>query len=285
MKKISILLLMILFLLIPNTVHADNQYEVRIDGGTQGKVDGQEQVVVNVAYYWEFNVNNYTVVPTDDKYYFKGFHLAGHSEIVDRMNITKDTVLVASYGVKADQVEYHVRYVDENDHSIDLLPMDVLYGNPGDKPVLAYKYVENYLPSNTMSYTGTLEEDTILEFVFEYRYMGAAAGTGVVTYDETYVYLEGEGTGTGGTTPGGSPVTPTPVDIIDIDDPEPPKTPDPVPTPTPPPPEPTPPEPTPTTIWQYLMAHPWIVAISGLTLSALIALILFLLRRRKQDEQ
>ena len=111
-----------------------------------------------------------TVEPVSDRYYVKGTALAGHDELISPLitNVTADQHYVIVYGVAKDQVSYRVSYLDTNGQQ--LLPDTILYGNVGDKPVAAYKYIEGYLPQ-TSSITKTLsnnESDNVLTFVYEH---------------------------------------------------------------------------------------------------------------------
>ena len=61
---------------------------------------------------------------------------------------------------------YTVRYVDTDGRQ--LLPDETYYGNIGDRPVIAYQYVENYRPQ-AYNLTGTLKENEA-ENVFTFTY-------------------------------------------------------------------------------------------------------------------
>ena len=192
MKKIicSLFVLLMLIGLTTNPVSADERYNytIEVSGGLYGQVDGKDEefFTVESGKGYRFNTNNIKVTVKDeyaDKYAFLGFHVAGRvadeigdgsEQLVDTFNsvgdflVNKDLMLVATFGVKSKLVAYYIRYVDENGY--ELLPQDTLYGNAGDKPVVAYRYISGYLP-NTYHYTGTIptKDATPLTFTFVYH--------------------------------------------------------------------------------------------------------------------
>lgn len=119
------------------------------------------------------------IQPDDDKYYVKGIRLAGHDELAESGNIevTQDLQYVVAYGMKKDQVAYTINYVDAN--GTQIADSETFYGNIGDKPVIAYRYIEGYQPTNAYNLTGTLKgnaEDNV--FTFKYQAVqGSSAGT------------------------------------------------------------------------------------------------------------
>ena len=175
-----------------------------------------------------WNPSDYTVTVDDDRYYFKGFHVSGIEGTLEGAQfINEDMVFVTTYGIKGDLVEYTVHYVDETGK--DLIAKNVYYGNPGDKPVVAYRYIEGYLPQ-AYNLTGTLKEGETNDFTFTYTKLPESAGGGT----NTVIVYEGGGAGggAGGTGAGtgggngnqggngqGGGTTSTPEQIIDIDNP------------------------------------------------------------------
>lgn len=282
-------------------------YKVTIDGGLHGQVNSKDQIVEKFTPGEQFNPSNYNVTvinPEGKTYYFKGFHVSGQMEEtktdvfkpIGAFNVNKDIIIVATYGVAKTLTNYYVNYVDADGNV--LLPRRTFQGNIGDKPVISYEYINGYLP-NTYNYTGTIvEEDTEagvkpLEVTFVYTRIPGGGGSGEGGEEVTYIYEEIPGGG--GTRPGGgtaptpsTPDVPTPADIIDIDD---------NPTPLTPgddnnnnnnnnePTEPIEPEPVPTGLWQYLLNHPALLGLGGIGLFGLIALIIFLLMRRRRGDE
>lgn len=118
------------------------------------------------------------IQPDDDKYYVKGIRLAGHDGLAESGNIevTQDLQYVVAYGMKKDQVAYTINYVDAS--GAQIADSETFYGNIGDKPVIAYRYIEGYQPTNAYNLTGTLKgnaEDNV--FTFKYQAVqGSSAG-------------------------------------------------------------------------------------------------------------
>lgn len=285
------------------------KYRVTIDGGLHGQVNSNDQIVEEFTPGKQFNPNDYTITvinPEDPdnpgeylkKYYFKGFHISGQMEEtktdvfkpIGAFDVKEDTIVVATYGVAKTLTNYYVNYVDTDGNV--LLPRRTFQGNIDDKPVISYEYIEGYLP-NTYNYTGTITDASIkaLEVIFIYTRIPGGGGSGEGGEDVTYIYEGvpgGGGTGGGGgTTPTPStPDIPTPADIIDIDN-------NPIPL-TPggdnnnnnnEPTEPIEPEPVPTGLWQYLLNHPALLGLGGIGLFGIIALIIFLLMRRRRGDE
>lgn len=139
------------------------KYTVRIYAGAQGSFNGQNSVVVtNDAKPGDRIAFNQGSVTLDNgsKYYIRGVREAGRdndtSLTTPSFVITGDTDLVVSYGVLGDNVKYTVQYVDEDGNA--LLPSETFYGNVGDSPVIAYRYIEGYAPQ-AYNLTGKLLSD------------------------------------------------------------------------------------------------------------------------------
>ena len=67
-------------------------------------------------------------------------------------------------------VAYTVQYLDENGN--ELAPSNTFYGSIGDKPVVAFQYIEGYLPQ-AYNLTKTLsanEADNVFPFVYTPSY-------------------------------------------------------------------------------------------------------------------
>lgn len=151
---------------------ADEPYDYTItlsagDGtfsdGSSEKTFSQKSGTLNLDEYIA------TVKPASDRYYVKGIALAGHDELASPLitSVTADQRYVIVWGVAKDQVSYRVSYVDVNGQQ--LLPDTILYGNTGDKPVAAYRYIEGYLPqaSSITKTLSTNESQNVLTFVYE----------------------------------------------------------------------------------------------------------------------
>lgn len=123
-----------------------------------------------------------------DRYYVRGLRLSGHDndEISGAyyqtytFEVKEDLAFSAAYGIKGGMVRYTVDYVDNNGKT--LRSSDTYYGMPGDKPVVAFRHIKNYVPyaHNAMKTLMENEEDN--HFVFRYRSnvikkKGASAGS------------------------------------------------------------------------------------------------------------
>ena len=189
----TFIVFLVLTLIMTGTVSAASyDYTVTVDGGLYGTVTGTTPDTF--AYGEEWNPNDYTVTVTNSKYYFKGFHRAGHEGVLEgAQEITEDVDFVATFGIKGTQVKYVVNFVDEAGNP--LAPSKEFYGNVGDKPVVAYVYIEGFQPQ-AYNLTKTLSEDETLN-VFTFTYSEETP-----IQDNTIVPGEGEGAG-GGTAGGG----------------------------------------------------------------------------------
>ena len=203
---------MLFTLLAGNVCAAESYtYKATVYAGNHGKIidEGDKVVIEGLRYGDEFSYTAQLNVelPADSKYYVKGLRLSGRDNNEAKTDenavftVTGDMDFVVAYGIKGDQVSYTVKYVDESGKS--LAADDVFYGNVGDKPVVAYKFIDGYAPK-ALGLTKTLS-DNAAENVFTFVYVKAPSNT----YKEVYV------TGEGGTSyvenivvvPGGTAVT------------------------------------------------------------------------------
>ena len=120
-----------------------------------------------------------------DKYYAKGFKIAGHDndeysrlQLVDYLHkVDGDASFTVAYGMKGGLVKYTVNYVDESGKA--LIPSAEYYGMAGDTPVVSYQYVEGYTPAaNNIGRTLKRDES---ENVFNFVYTQAPVATTTVT--------------------------------------------------------------------------------------------------------
>lgn len=173
------------------SVFADDEYTYTVTfyAGNQGTfADGAGKIVMsNLKYgaFVSFDVQKDGVVTLNnsDKYYVKGLRKSGRDNSeTDELEASRYSVMVkgdadyvVAYGIKGNQVAYTVNYQDADGK--ELLASNTYYGNVGDKPVVAYQYVEGYTPQ-ALALTKTLSENSA-ENVFTFRY--TPIGTTVVT--------------------------------------------------------------------------------------------------------
>ena len=118
-----------------------------------------------------FDVNQGAVsLEEDSKYYVQGLRLSGRDND-EQMEapafwVTGDQDYVVAYGIRGDMTSYTVSYVDEDGN--ELAPSRTYYGNVGDKPVVAYLYMDGYMPQ-ALTLTQTLSANQA-ENVFTFEY-------------------------------------------------------------------------------------------------------------------
>ena len=143
----SLLLIALLMSLVP-TALAATTYKIRIFSGEQGLIFGGEVVEYEMAYGQRVNFNLSSVTLHDNsKYYVKGIRESGRdNNTLGLVSFTadRDIDFVVAYGLLGDAVQYTINYVDANGNA--LAPSETYYGNVGDKPVVAYLYMDGYYP-------------------------------------------------------------------------------------------------------------------------------------------
>ena len=178
-------------------------YKVTLSAGNKGTINGQnkiEQTNIASGSTVTFNLNDIQV--TDDKYYVKGIRLSGRDNnetlAAPSFTVDKDADYVVAYGIKGNMVAYTVNYQDASGKS--LAESQTFYGNIGDKPVVAYRYVENYIP-DALALTKTLS-DNESENVFTFTYTPGATDRIVETTTTVTTTVPGTATpaGAAGTT-------------------------------------------------------------------------------------
>ena len=116
--------------------------------------------------------------------------------------VTGDQEYVVAYGIKGDQVAYTINYQDANGNK--LADSQTFYGNVGDKPVVAYTYIDGYTPEYR-NLTKTLSANAA-ENVFTFNYLPYETVTVTTpgqtvtnTTEQTVTVPGGTTTTTGGT--------------------------------------------------------------------------------------
>lgn len=178
LKKLFIMMMSLtIFLSLAYTQVCAYGYKVTLYTGNQGTINSQNEMSINVSKGQMVSLDLSQIeLPQDSKYYVKGIRLSGHDS-VDNLDpatfvVNGDLDYVVVYGVKGNQVAYTIRYVDENGKQLS--EDTVLYGNVGDKPVVAYKYIDSYIPQ-AYALTKTLVENE-KENVFTFTYKPGETG-------------------------------------------------------------------------------------------------------------
>ena len=160
-KLLALVFLMALVLSLGATAFADDSYMVRVYAGNQGTIGGGDVQTQTIAPGGKLTFSTGSVSVKDERYYVRGIRLAGldNSTVYagdTSITINEDADYVVAYGMKSTAVRYTVNYVSTG--GATLSPSQAFYGNVGDKPVVAFVYVEGYQPQ-AYSLTKTLVED------------------------------------------------------------------------------------------------------------------------------
>ena len=110
----------------------------------------------------------------NSKYYVKGIRLSGRDNNTVAQSaflVSGDQDYVVAYGIPGELAEYTVNYVDTDGNK--LAESRTYYGNVGDKPVIAYLYIDGYIP-DSYNQTGKLSSNAS-ENVFNFVYSRAAS--------------------------------------------------------------------------------------------------------------
>lgn len=148
------------------------EYTITFSSGKEGTFGGGERIVRTAKYgdVISFNAVANTTVKNPDKYYVRGIKKSGQDNNQKLANssfvVTEDADYVVAYGATGSMVAYTVEYVDRNGNV--LANPETYYGNVGDKPVVAYLYVDGYQPQ-AQNLTKTLSADSA-QNVFRFEY-------------------------------------------------------------------------------------------------------------------
>lgn len=186
-------LCLVLGLFPVNTLAEEYTYQVTFYSGNQGTFNGTEGLSVDnhssgSQYAVEENGDEITVsglkqgdivsfdvqagavqMADDSKYYLRGIRQSGRDNDTvqtSAFRVDGDAEYVLAYGIRGNQTGYTVNYQDAQGN--ELAPSRAYYGNVGDKPVVAYLYIEDYNPQ-TLALTRTLSENEA-ENVFTFVY-------------------------------------------------------------------------------------------------------------------
>lgn len=190
-KRFTLLLLAVLILtcfpVVSVRAEGDTYtYTIRFYTGQQGTfANGQEMISFNVSYGDIVAFYPGSVVLKDgSKYYIKGIRESGRDNntvSASSFMVTGDRDYVVAYGLRGNVVAYTVNYVDVSGK--ELAPSDIYYGNVGDKPVVAFLYIDGYQPQAN-NLTKTLVENEA-ENVFTFVYTSLNGNTGKATVTKT----------------------------------------------------------------------------------------------------
>ena len=170
-------------------------YTVSFSAGGQGSINGGiqvrkasgnsssvsieskgDKVVVNGLEYGDViscDAQGNVSLNENSKYYVKGIRLSGRDNNTVAQSaflVSGDQDYVVAYGIPGELAEYTVNYVDANGNK--LADSKIYYGNVGDEPVIAYLYIDGYIPSS-YNQSGKLVSDASKN-VFNFVYNRAA---------------------------------------------------------------------------------------------------------------
>ncbi len=182
--KTAVVVLLALCMICPMPVKTlakekEYTYTVRFFAGSHGTIDGEEVIEYSNLKYGDrvtFRQNRVTLEKSS-KYYIRGIRESGKDNSTvsgtSSFTVTGDQDYVVAYGILGNAVAYTVNYQDAQGNP--LAPSETFYGNVGDRPVVAYQYIANYLPQ-AYQITATLQADASKNvFTFVYTRMSAAA--------------------------------------------------------------------------------------------------------------
>jgi hypothetical protein len=185
--------LQVVSLSVPGAEAASYTYTVTFYAGDQGKIsssgisvdgggdyavtcDGTTVRITGLTASNHVRFQNSAVMPeADSRYYVKGVRMGGRDNNTVDLSyfpVERDQDYVVAYGIRGELTRYTVNYVDSDGNA--LYPSQTYYGNTGDKPVVAYLYVEGYQPQ-AYNLTKTLQNDAG-QNVFTFVCRAVAAG-------------------------------------------------------------------------------------------------------------
>ncbi len=179
-------------------------YTVRILAGAQGTIGGEEMVEYTGLSYGDrvtFDIGR-VVLEDESKYYVRGIRESGRDNdtvATPSILVTGDVDYVVAYGIPGSTVAYTINYQDADGNT--LYPSATYYGNVGDKPVVAFQYIDGYQPQ-AYNLTKTLSENAA-DNVFTFVYTAVETGEG--GFPPVVVGPDGEPGGTPDANPGGNP--------------------------------------------------------------------------------
>lgn len=196
-RKLITILLMALLMVMASAVvcfaaDGDYTYKVKVHAGNVGTYKGDKSWNKTCKPGESVYITIKDVKVTNDKYYVRGFRIAGHdNDETERndagnaqpsgftsatFNANADVSYEVAYGIKGSMVSYLVKYVDTDGNA--LTPdgsdseTDEYFGMVGDKPVVSYRYVDGYTP-DAYNLSKTLSSDSDKNvFTFTYTKNG-----------------------------------------------------------------------------------------------------------------
>jgi hypothetical protein len=132
--------------------------------GTKLKITGLEY-----GDTFSFRAQSAVTLSDNSKYYVKGIRLSGRDNNTvakSAFTVVEDQDYVVAYGIPGDLAEYTVNYLDESGNK--LADSQTYFGNVGDEPVIAYLYIDGYIPStyNMSKVLSANAAENVFDFVY-----------------------------------------------------------------------------------------------------------------------
>ena len=174
-------------------------YTVTLYAGNQGSFSGAEGVsvtgtgqvsyvsaseirITGLSYGDRINVapqSGMVTLNEDSKYYVRGIRESGKDNNTvgnPSFMVDSDREYVIAYGIRGNMVSYQVNYQDAEGNT--LAESQTFYGVVGDRPVVAFQYIDGYQPQ-AYNLTGTLSSNEAANiFTFIYRPIPVISDTG-----------------------------------------------------------------------------------------------------------
>lgn len=198
-------------------------YTVRLFAGNRGTIGGQSVVVYEGLHIGDrvtFYIEDVTL-ESNSKYYVRGFRESGRdNDTVDApsFTVTGDRDYVVAYGVRGRQVAYTVRFLDAAGQP--LLPDATYHGNVGDKPVAAFRYIEDCRPRyyNVTKTLSANAAENVLVFTYDKTESTVPSGSTAAPAVTRPPSSGTTATAVGGTTTTAAPpASSAPAEMMDLD--------------------------------------------------------------------
>jgi hypothetical protein len=159
--------------------------------GTKLKITGLEYGDI-----FSFRAQSAVTLSDNSKYYVKGIRLSGRDNNTvasSAFKVVEDQDYVVAYGIPGDLTEYTVNYLDADGNK--LAESQKYFGNVGDEPVIAYLYIEGYVPAsyNVSKVLSAKSTDNVFDFVYT-----KGGVINIVNEEGTAVTVNGGEAGAGG---------------------------------------------------------------------------------------
>ena len=183
--------------------------------------DGGDKITVTGLEYGDIvsvSAQRSVTVGKASRYYVGGIRESGQ----DNNTVSKsafavegDREYVVAYGIRSNMVAYTVHYIDEEGNA--LLESETYYGAVGDRPVIAFRYVDGYWPQtyNLTKQLSANAADNVFTFVYTPMWL---YNQGEEEQEEEIVYEEEDGNGNEDENANANIEEENPEDLINLDE-------------------------------------------------------------------